>query len=111
MLSDTGRMARFWRSSRLLYWDLIDPEACFHYTPPSRLRDPPEASGMPSKKWLRSGVAWILVLIAVCVMWYAYANSRSEPDRVDFNTSVVQDIRDGDVEQITAQEGSSEVRI
>lgn len=66
---------------------------------------------MISRKWFRSGFAWLLLLIAICVMWYAYAGSRPDPVHVDFNTSVIQDIRDGEVEQIVAKEDSSDILV
>jgi cell division protease FtsH len=66
---------------------------------------------MPNRKWLRSGVVWLLLIVAVSVLWFAYAGSRSDPAQVDFNTSVVADIRNGDVEKLVAKDGSTEVRV
>lgn len=66
---------------------------------------------MPNRKWLRSGFVWLFVLVAICVIWFAIAGNRGSPDRVDFNTSVVADIRDGTVERLVAQDGSSNVRV
>jgi cell division protease FtsH len=66
---------------------------------------------MPNRKWLRSGFVWLFVLVAICVIWFAIAENRASPDQVDFNTSVVADIRAGTVERLVAQEGSSTVRV
>lgn len=66
---------------------------------------------MPNRKWLRSGFVWLFVLVAICVIWFAIAGNRGSPDQVDFNTSVVADIREGTVERLVAQEGSSTVRV
>ena len=66
---------------------------------------------MPNRKWLRSGFVWLFVLVAICVIWFAIAGNRASPDQVDFNTSVVADIRAGTVERLVAQEGSSTVRV
>jgi len=66
---------------------------------------------MPNRKWLRSGFVWLLLLIAVSVLWFAYAGNRNELGSVDFNTSVVADIRAREVERLIAKEGSNEVRV
>ncbi len=66
---------------------------------------------MPNRKWLRSGVVWLLIIVALSVLWFAYASSRSDPAQVDFNTSVVADIRSGEVEKLVAKDGSTEVRV
>jgi cell division protease FtsH len=66
---------------------------------------------MPNRKWLRSGVVWLLLIVTVSVLWFAYASSRSAPTQVDFNTSVVADIRSDDVEKLVAKDGSTEVQV
>src|SRR5680860_1003832 len=72
---------------------------------------PPEDSSMPNRKWLRSGFVWLLLLVAVSVLWFAYAGNRPDPRSVDFNTSVVADIKANEIDQLIAKEGSSEVRV
>jgi cell division protease FtsH len=52
-----------------------------------------------------------LLLVAVSVLWFAYAGNRPDAPSVDFNSSVLADIERGEVERLIAQEGSSEVRI
>ncbi|MBA2468057.1 MAG: cell division protein FtsH, partial [Chloroflexia bacterium] len=66
---------------------------------------------MPNRKWLRSGFVWLLLLVAVSVLWFAFAGNRPDAPRVDFNTSVIADVKRGEVERLIAQEGSSEVRV
>ncbi|MBA2777134.1 MAG: ATP-dependent zinc metalloprotease FtsH [Chloroflexia bacterium] len=66
---------------------------------------------MPNRKWLRSGFVWILLLVAVSVLWFAYAGNRPDSRSVDFNTSVVADIKANEIDQLIAKEGSSEVRV
>ncbi len=66
---------------------------------------------MPNRKWLRSGFVWLLLLVAVSVLWFAYAGNRGDPPGVDFNTSVIADVKRGEVEKLIAKEGSSEVRV
>ena len=66
---------------------------------------------MPKRKWLRSGIFWILLVVGICIVWFAIDGSRNTPERVDFNTSVVADIREGNVDRLVAKEGSSEVRV
>ena len=60
---------------------------------------------MPNRKWFRSGFVWLLLLVAVSVLWFAYAGNRNNPPSVDFNTSVVTDIREGEVRRLVAKEG------
>jgi len=71
----------------------------------------PEDTSMPNRKWLRSGFVWILLLVAVSVLWFAYAGNRPDSRSVDFNTSVVADIKANEIDQLIAKEGSSEVRV
>ncbi|MBA3379274.1 MAG: ATP-dependent zinc metalloprotease FtsH, partial [Chloroflexia bacterium] len=66
---------------------------------------------MPNRKWLRSGFVWLLLLVVVSVLWFAYAGNRGDPPGVDFNTSVIADIKRGEVEKLIAKEGSNEVRV
>ncbi|MEJ7902166.1 MAG: hypothetical protein WKF63_09985, partial [Thermomicrobiales bacterium] len=66
---------------------------------------------MPNRKWLRSGFVWLLLLVVVSVLWFAFAGNRSDPPGVDFNTSVIADVKRGEVEKLIAKEGSSEVRV
>ncbi len=66
---------------------------------------------MPKRKWLRSGIFWLLLVVGICVVWFAIDGNRSAPDQVDFNTSVVADIREGNVQRLVAQEGSSDVQV
>ncbi len=66
---------------------------------------------MRHRKWFRSGFVWLLLLVAVSVLWFAYAGNRNAPPTVDFNTDVINDIRAGDVQKLVAQENSSEVRV
>jgi len=71
----------------------------------------PEDTSMPNRKWLRSGFVWVLLLVAVSVLWFAYAGNRPDARSVDFNTSVVADIKANEIDQLIAKEGSSEVRV
>jgi cell division protease FtsH len=66
---------------------------------------------MPQRKWLRSGFVWLLLLVAVSVLWFAYAGNRNSPESVDFTTTVIDAIRRGEVERLVTREGSSEVRV
>ncbi|MBA2246606.1 MAG: ATP-dependent zinc metalloprotease FtsH, partial [Chloroflexia bacterium] len=66
---------------------------------------------MPNRKWLRSGVVWLILIVAVSVLWFTYAGSRSNANAVDFNTSVVADIKAGNVEKLVTQERSSRVEV
>lgn len=64
---------------------------------------------MPKRKWLRSGIFWLAIVVCISVIWFAIAGSRTSPQQVDFNTSVIADIRDGNVERLIAKEGSGDV--
>ncbi len=71
----------------------------------------PEVSGMPNRKWLRSGFVWIILIVLVSVLWFSYAGNRERLPLVDFNTSVVADIRAGEVEKLITKEGDSRVEV
>ncbi len=66
---------------------------------------------MPNRKWLRSGVVWLILIVAVSVLWFTYAGSRGNANTVDFNTSVVADIKADKVEKLVTQERSSRVEV
>lgn len=66
---------------------------------------------MRNRKWFRGGIIWILLLVSIGIFWFAYASSRPDTPRVDFNTTVVTEIRDGKVEKLVAKEDSTEVRV
>ncbi|HEV2067384.1 MAG TPA: AAA family ATPase, partial [Thermomicrobiales bacterium] len=66
---------------------------------------------MPNRKWLRSGFVWIALIVLVSVVWFSYAGNRQRLPLVDFNTSVVADIRDGNVERLLTKEGDSRVEV
>ena len=66
---------------------------------------------MPNRKWLRSGVVWLILIVAVSVLWFTYAGSRDNPNAVDFNTAVVADIKAGNVDKLVTKEGSTKVEV
>ncbi len=66
---------------------------------------------MTNRKWLRSGVIWLVLIIAVVALWMTYVNADRDLRQVDFNTQVVEDIRDGKIAQLTTQEGESRVEV
>jgi cell division protease FtsH len=66
---------------------------------------------MTDRKWLRSGVVWLVLIIAVVALWMTYVNADRDLREVDFNTQVIADIRDGKIEELTTQEGESRVEV
>ncbi|HWV23522.1 MAG TPA: ATP-dependent zinc metalloprotease FtsH [Thermomicrobiales bacterium] len=66
---------------------------------------------MPDRKWLRSGIVWVVLILAIIVVWFTYAGNRSDLANVDFNSSVIADIKAGKVSKLVTQEGSSTVEV
>jgi cell division protease FtsH len=66
---------------------------------------------MTDRKWLRSGVVWLILIIAVAALWFTYVNADRSLRTVDFNTQVVADIKDGHVAKLVTKEGSSTVTV
>jgi len=66
---------------------------------------------MTDRKWLRSGVVWLVLIIAVVALWMTYVNADRDLRQIDFNTQVVKDIREGKIAQLTTQEGESRVEV
>src|SRR5918995_1475767 len=66
---------------------------------------------MTDRKWLRSGVVWLVLIIAVVALWMTYVNADRDLREVDFNTQVIADIRAGKIEELTTQEGESRVEV
>jgi cell division protease FtsH len=66
---------------------------------------------MAFRKWFRSGIVWVILILAVILLWYTYSENRDHLAKVDFNTSVISDIRDGEVKRLLTQEGDSRVTV
>jgi len=66
---------------------------------------------MPNRKWLRSGIVWTVLVLAIVVIWFTYAGSQSDLPNVDFNSSVIADIKAGKVAKLVTREGSSTVEV
>jgi cell division protease FtsH len=66
---------------------------------------------MAVRKWFRSGIVWVILILAVILLWYTYSENRDHLAKVDFNTSVITDIRDGEVKRLLTQEGESRVTV
>ncbi len=66
---------------------------------------------MADRKWLRSGVVWLILVIAVVALWMTYVNADRDLRQVDFNTQVIEDIREGKIAKLITQEGESRVEV
>ncbi|MDQ3524975.1 MAG: ATP-dependent zinc metalloprotease FtsH [Chloroflexota bacterium] len=66
---------------------------------------------MPRRKWLRSGAIWIVLIVASLAVWLAFSGSGENYEPVDFTSSVIPAIRNGDVAFLRTQEGESRVEV
>jgi cell division protease FtsH len=64
---------------------------------------------LEQRKWIRSGIVWVVLITAVVVLWFAFTNNARDPQNVDFNTTVIGQIRNGEVERLVTREGDSKV--
>lgn len=71
----------------------------------------PEEVGMPKRKWLRSGIVWGVLVLAIIVVWFTFAGNRSSLPSVDFNSSVIADIKANKVDKLVTREGSTTVQV
>lgn len=63
---------------------------------------------MTENKWLRNGFVWIVLLIAVIALWFAFMGGGSETQSKSW-AELASDIRSGQIDQLEMTEGSSEV--
>jgi cell division protease FtsH len=66
---------------------------------------------LEQRKWLRSGIVWLVLIGAVIALWFTFANGNRDASKVDFNTTVISQIRAGEVEKLVAKEGDSKVMV
>ncbi len=66
---------------------------------------------MPRRKWMRSGAIWIVLVIATLAIWLAFSGATNDYNHVDFTSEVIPAIKNGEVDHLVAQEGSSEVEV
>lgn len=72
---------------------------------------------MPKRRWwswprsLRRGYVWAAVIFALVVLWVIYLDTRPDYPQVDFNSTVVADIKSGKVARLVTTDGSSTVRV
>ena len=65
---------------------------------------------MADTKWLRSGVVWIILIIAVIALWFTLVNGGRDPiDRPIGQVAV--DVEQRKVDQLVQKEGSQEVKV
>ncbi|MEJ7837366.1 MAG: ATP-dependent zinc metalloprotease FtsH [Thermomicrobiales bacterium] len=63
------------------------------------------------RKWLRSGIVWVILIGAVIALWFAFASNSRDAERVDFNTTVINQIRSGEVEKLVTRDGDTKVEV
>ena len=63
---------------------------------------------MTENKWLRNGFVWIVLLIAVIALWFAFMGGGSDTQSKSWS-ELTADIRSGQVELLEMTEGSSQV--
>ncbi|MEX2425193.1 MAG: ATP-dependent zinc metalloprotease FtsH [Thermomicrobiaceae bacterium] len=63
---------------------------------------------MTENKWLRNGFVWIVLLIAVIALWFAFMGSGSETESRSWS-ELTEEIRSGQVDYLEMTEGSSHV--
>ena len=66
---------------------------------------------MPRRKWMRSGAIWIVLIIATVAVWLAFSGANDDYGQIDFTSQVLPAIKNGEVDHLVAQEGSSEVEV
>jgi cell division protease FtsH len=63
---------------------------------------------MTENKWLRNGFVWIVLLIAVIALWFAFMGGGSDTQPISW-TELTTDIKAGKVESLQMTEGSGQV--
>jgi cell division protease FtsH len=63
---------------------------------------------MTENKWLRNGFVWIVLLIAVIALWFAFMGGGGDTQSRSWS-ELASDIRSGQVEKLEMTEGSSQV--
>ncbi|MGB3331075.1 MAG: ATP-dependent zinc metalloprotease FtsH [Thermomicrobiales bacterium] len=66
---------------------------------------------MPKRKWLRSGFLWAGVVLALLVVWFLVSGRQADLPTVDFNSTVIADIKAGRVDHLVTTEGSNTVEV
>src|SRR2546423_9880260 len=65
---------------------------------------------MPEQRWIRSSLVWIVLIVAVLVMWATFVGNDHAPAPRSIGL-IAQDVRDGKVQKLTQSEGSREVEV
>jgi cell division protease FtsH len=66
---------------------------------------------LEQRKWLRSGIVWVILIGAAIALWFAFANNNRGNSHVDFNTTVINQIRSGEVEKLVTRDGDTKVEV
>ncbi len=65
---------------------------------------------MSDIKWLRSSFVWVVLIIAVILLWFLVVGGDNPPREIGI-LQVAADVRDGDVRRLVQEEGSSTVEV
>src|SRR3954447_17151314 len=65
---------------------------------------------MGDNKWLRNSFVYVIIMVAVLVLLFAFLNPRNSDQSVTL-TKLAQDVKAGDVESIKLQDDSNQVYI
>ncbi len=63
---------------------------------------------MTENKWLRNGFVWIVLLIAVIALWFAFMGGGTDTQSKSWS-ELTSDIRQGQIDRLEMTEGSSQV--
>ncbi|MGN6032246.1 MAG: ATP-dependent zinc metalloprotease FtsH, partial [Thermomicrobiales bacterium] len=66
---------------------------------------------MPNRKWLRNGFVWVGLILALMVAWFVFFDRKADLPSVDFNSTVIADIKAGKVDHLVTTEGSNTVEV
>ncbi|HWK80074.1 MAG TPA: ATP-dependent zinc metalloprotease FtsH [Thermomicrobiales bacterium] len=66
---------------------------------------------MPNRKWLRNGFVWAGLILVLLVAWFFYSDRKADLPSVDFNSTVIADIKAGKVDRLVTTEGSDTVEV
>ena len=65
---------------------------------------------MTDNKWLRNSFVWVIIMVAMLVLFFTFVNNRGSAQEIPFS-QVVQEVKDGKISQIIDREENNTITV